>query len=61
MKTVVVSLKPEGFWWNRRPFTLLGPRAGAEAGAEADKGSIRVIFDQFNGRNLIKKVLLKSS
>ena len=51
LKHVLVSLKLEGFWWNGRPYTRLGPRAGAAA----DKGFIRVIFDQFNGRNLIKK------
>ena len=39
----------------RRHFPGLGPRAGAEAGAEADKGFISVIFDQFNVRDLIKK------
>ena len=35
----------------RRQFPGLGPRAGAEA----DKGFISVIFDQFNVRDLIKK------
>ena len=44
----------------RRHFPGLGPRAGAEAGAEADKGFISVIFDHFNVRDLIKKSALKS-
>ena len=30
LKPVVVSLKPGGFWWSWRPYTWLGPRAGAE-------------------------------
>ena len=42
----------------RRHFPGLGPRAGAEAGAEIDKGFISVMFDQFNVRDITKKVLL---
>ena len=42
----------------RRHFPGLGPRVGAEAGAEADKGFISVIFDQFNVWDLIKKSAL---
>ena len=38
----------------RRHFPGLGPRAGAEA----DKGFISVMFDQFNVRDITKKVLL---
>ena len=40
-------------------FPGLGPRAGAWAGAEADKGFITVIFDQFNERDFKKKSALK--
>ena len=41
----------------RRHFPGLGPRAEAEAGAEADKGFIRVMFHQLNVRYITKSAI----